>query len=88
MFQYRQVLVRLRAGDSERDLARSGVMGRQKLGQVRAVAAQRGWLDPGIELPDDATLAGVLGAHQRPSSSVSSVEPWRELVSQWLAAGV
>jgi hypothetical protein len=30
MFQYRQVLARLRAGDSERDIARSKLMGRQK----------------------------------------------------------
>ena len=31
MFHYRQVLVRLRAGDSVRELARSGLMGRDKL---------------------------------------------------------
>jgi hypothetical protein len=30
MFQYRQALVRLRAGDSEREIARTGVMGREK----------------------------------------------------------
>ena len=30
MFQYRQVLVRLRAGDSVREIARSGLMGRDK----------------------------------------------------------
>ena len=88
MFQYRQVLVRLRAGDSERDLARSGVMGRQKLANVRALADERGWLDVGSELPDDATLAAAFGAQRRASSTVSSVEPWRELVAQWLAAGV
>jgi hypothetical protein len=37
MFQYRQVLVRLRQGDSDRDIARSRLMGRPK------VAALRGW---------------------------------------------
>ena len=39
MFQYRQVLVRLRTGDSLRDVARSGLMGRDKLGGLRAVAS-------------------------------------------------
>lgn len=34
MFQYRQVLVRLRAGDSERDIARSGHMGRESRDQL------------------------------------------------------
>ena len=40
MFQYRQVLVRMRAGDSVRQIARSGLMGRDKLGVLRAVALQ------------------------------------------------
>ncbi len=31
MFQYRQVLLRLRQGDSDRDIARSGLMGRTKV---------------------------------------------------------
>ena len=31
MFQYRQVLVRLRQGDSDRDVARAGLMGRPKV---------------------------------------------------------
>lgn len=31
MFQYRQVLLRLRQGDSDRDIARSGLMGRPKV---------------------------------------------------------
>ena len=45
MFQYRQVLVRLRAGDTVREIARSGLMGRDKLGELRSVAQQHGWLD-------------------------------------------
>ena len=39
MFQYRQVLVRLRAGDTVREIARSGLMGRDKLGAL-SVACQ------------------------------------------------
>ncbi|MFT7775305.1 hypothetical protein [Roseateles sp.] len=31
MFQYRQVLVRLRAGDTAREIARSGLLGRDKI---------------------------------------------------------
>ena len=37
MFQYRQVLVRLRAGDTTREIARSGLMGRDKAGELREV---------------------------------------------------
>lgn len=80
MFQYRQVLVRLRAGDSERDIARSGLMGREKAAKVRVVATERGWLDLAVELPDDTTLAAAMVAPRKASSCTSSAEPWRELV--------
>jgi hypothetical protein len=57
MFQYRQVLVRLRQGDSDRDIARAGLMGRPKVAAFRALAASGGWLDSATALPDDAELA-------------------------------
>lgn len=89
MFQYRQVLVRLRAGDSVREIARSGLMGRDKLGELRAVAEQQGWLEASAELPGDEAIATALGEGQRrASSTVSSVEPHREVVRRWLEAGV
>ena len=88
MFQYRQVLVRLRAGDSERDIARSRLMGRDKTAALRAVATERGWLDPTCALPDDAEIVAVLGQPRRPASTISSVEPHRAVVAHWLAAGV
>jgi len=31
-YQYRQVLVRMRLGDSDRQIAHSGLMGRRKVG--------------------------------------------------------
>lgn len=37
MFQYRQVLVRLREGDSDRDIARGGLMGRDKAAAFRGL---------------------------------------------------
>lgn len=88
MFQYRQVLVRLRAGDTVREIARSGLMGRDKLGALRAVAEQQGWLDAGADVPDDEAIVAALGAGRRASSTVSSVEPHREVVKRWFESGV
>ena len=59
MFQYRQALVRLRAGDTVREIARTGLMGRDKLGELRSLALSRGWLTADTELPDDASLAAA-----------------------------
>jgi transposase len=90
MFQYRQVLVRMRAGDAVREIARTGAMGRDKLAELRATAEQCGWLDPGrTELPTDAEIvASLAGARSRPLSTVSSVEPHRAIVMRWVMANV
>lgn len=42
MYQYRQILVRMCRGDSDRDIARSKTMGRKKIAQVREIAAKNG----------------------------------------------
>lgn len=88
MFQFRQVLVRMRQGDSDRDMARDGLMGRKKLKQVRATAAAQGWLVAGTALPDDAALAAVWGAVPRAATCVSTLEPLRETVAKWFADGL
>jgi transposase len=88
MFQYRQVLVRMRQGDSDRDIARSRLMGRRKATELRAAALERGWLDPGSELPDDAAIAAALGQARRATSTISSLEPHRALIERWVERGV
>ena len=88
MFQYRQVLVRLRQGDSERELARARLMGRRKLAAFRALAAAQGWLDTHTPLPEDQAIAAAVGQARRAPCSVSSVAPFRELVASWAEQGV
>jgi len=88
MYQYRQVLLRMRQGDSDREIARSGLMGRPKAAAVRAVAQGQGWLEPAAPLPDDAALAQVFTAPPRPASCVSTLEPFRGQLEQWLRAGI
>ena len=88
MFQYRQVLVRLRQGDTEREIARAGLMGRPKVRELRALAQREGWLAPEAGLPEDEAITRALGAARRARSTVSGVEPFREQVRQWLSQGV
>jgi transposase len=88
MFEYRQVLVRMRQGDTDRDIARSGLMGRRKVRALRALAARLGWLAAEAMLPDDQTIVQALGAVRRARSTISSVEPFRERVHRWAEQGV
>ena len=43
MHHYRQALLRMRQGDSDRDLARSRLMGRRSAAALRSLAEERGW---------------------------------------------
>jgi len=88
MFQYRQVLVRLRQGDSDREIARSRLMGRPKVAAFRGLALRHGWLAADAALPDDATLSAAIGQARRARSTISSVEPYRAQVERWAAEGV
>jgi transposase len=88
MFQFRQVLVRLRAGDTAREIARSGLLGRDKLGELMRVAQAHGWFDADAPLPDDAAIAAAMAPRKRAASTVSSAESLRGVVQRWFDAGV
>lgn len=89
MYQYRQILVRMRQGDSDRDIARSKTMGRKKLAEVRETASGLGWLAPECILPDDTALAAVLAKKETLSHKcISSLEPWRDQITKWHAARI
>lgn len=61
MFQFQQVLEPLRAGDCERDIARTRPMGRDKTAALQDLANERGGLDRTCALPDDAKIVAVRG---------------------------
>jgi len=77
MFQYRQVLVRLRRGESDREIARSKYIGRRKLAALREVAQREGWLEPESPLPDDAAIATAVGGPRRAATTISSLQSRR-----------
>ena len=88
MFQYRQVLVRLRQGDTDREIARSRLMGRPKAAYFRGLAGRMGWLEPQAPLPSDGEIAAALGRARRARSTISSAEAHRALVARWDLEGV
>jgi transposase len=87
MYQYRQILVHMRSGDSDREIARRGLAGRDKAGELRQLAHEKGWLDKSRPLPDDTVLAQDL-VRTPPPTAVSSVEPYREDVERWFEQGI
>jgi transposase len=88
MFQYRQVLARLREGDSDRAIDHSGLMGREKVAAFRALARAQGWLELTAAFPDDPQIAAVVGRARRARSTISTATPWQSQIEGWLDQGV
>jgi transposase len=76
MFEYRQILVRMRQGESDRDLARAGLIGRKKAKALRALATVQGW------------LAAVMGPRRERPAVLSLIEPYRAQVEAWADQGI
>jgi transposase len=88
MYEYRQIISRMRLGDTDRAISRAGLLGRKKATAVREIALGQGWLDPKTPLPDDATLAAVFAKKSEPSVQSSLVLPYAHDVEQWYEAGI
>ncbi len=88
MHHIRQALLRMRQGDSDRDIAAARIMGRRKAGDLRCVAAAQGWLDAVCTLPSDEAIVQALAPPRRAASTVSSLEGHRQTVRQWIEQGV
>jgi len=96
MYEIRQIIQRLRLGESNRAVARSQRVGRDTVAQLRDLAASQNWLDATGPMPDYATIAlhyrtTGKGASEGPiknPSHVSTVEPFREDVLAWHRQGI
>jgi len=88
MNHLRELIYRLRAGESQRRIAKDLNMSRTTVSKYRKWAEEQGCLDATHPLPDDVTLAAAFGEPPQPSRATSSVEPYREVVQAWVEQGV
>jgi len=89
MVQYRQALVRMRQGESDRQIQATGLMGRRNLAGLRQQAQQQGWLDAERALPADSELVAILRPAKPPHAGVrSTLEPYRSLIEKWSSEGI
>ena len=88
MFQYRQALVRMRQGDSDRQIAAARIMGRRTAARLREFSLQHNWLDAAGAMPEDEAIAAALGQPKRASTTVSSLASQRAQIQIWAEQGV
>ncbi len=88
MYQYRQIIYRIRSGETDRAIAKAGLMGRRKTAVLRRIAQSEGWLNSG-PLPDDVEIAAVLKQKKSvPLQGQSLVTPYADEVRTWLKQGI
>lgn len=88
MYEIRQIIARLRLGDSDRDIARSQGVGRKTVAGVRKIAQSQGWLDKAAALPEDAVLALQFPPVRSQTQNISGVQPFGDQVLAWHAQGI
>lgn len=88
MYQYRQIIVHLRSGESLRAIAHTKLADRKTIRKIAKIAKQQGWLDPSKAIPEDAMLAQFLGQPRPLARSKSSIIPYQKQIELWHQQGI
>ena len=83
MYQYRQAIHRMRLGQSNRTIAKSGLMGRRKAAELKRIAKAQGWLNKEAPLPDDTALSTHLDKKFNALAQQSLIVPYADQVKSW-----
>ena len=82
------ILYRLRKGQSERAIARDLHTSREAIRRYHVFASDHHFLEEGHPLPDEVTLAAVLGPPPPPPGKPSRLLPFRPVIDELLETGV
>lgn len=86
MYEYKQILLHMRQGESDRQISKSGLTGRVKAKQLRTLAIKNNWLDPNTKLPTDEDL--VKGLETKNKISVHKAAIHEELIKPLVEKGL
>jgi len=88
MHHFRQILIRIRLGESDRSIAKSINVGRRKVAELRQIALENNWLDPNHPLPVDSDLAHHFNQRKDENLQPSLVDPYKDEVLEWKKEGI
>ena len=86
MYEYRQIIIQMRLGYKDREIARSGLAGRKKCKDIRTIAEFQGWLNPNGKVPTDLELQSTFDKNKCKSPQ-STATPYYETISSLVKAG-
>lgn len=86
--EIRHIIARMRLGESDRDIAKTQLIGRSKAARLRRLAQEHGWLDKASPLPSNELLEGIVRKGPLIQSAQSLVLPYAEQVLTWHQQGI
>jgi transposase len=85
---YKEIIYRLRAGESERSIAKDLGLSRPTVHKYHIKAELEGYLDMRQDLPGSKEILESLGLTPEPPRVPSTVEDYREVVKKYLEMGL
>lgn len=86
--EIRHILARMRLGESDREIAKARLMGRDKAAKLRRLAKEHGWLDKASPLPDNEIIGGIVRKGPPVQCAQSLVLPYAKQVLAWHQQGI
>ena len=86
--EIRHVISRMRLGESDRQIATAGLMGRAKAGKLRLLAQDQGWLNKDSPLPDNEVIERLTRKTSPAKRGQSQVLPFANQVLAWAGQGI
>ena len=87
MNYYKDIIYRLRAGESERQISRDLGICRPTVHKYKLKAEAEGFLS-GIGMPEESDVRSSLGPAPQPPRTPSSLEPYRQIVQGYVDQGL
>lgn len=88
MYDYRQIIIRLRLGDTIRSIANAGLASRKKIRAIQKIAMGKGWLDTQHELPSDEVLSQYFTRISTSPVTQSTVIAFKQQIEEWCQQGI
>jgi transposase len=88
MYEYRQIIVRLRLGESIRSIVQAKLACRGKVRSIRKIALEQHWLDKQHEIPTDETLAKIFKPETLTPATQSTVLQYQKQIEDWCQQGI
>jgi transposase len=86
MCEYKNVIQRLRHGESDRQICRETNLGRRKIKEIHAVSVTHGWLMAGVDLPCDESISQLIKKSGN-ALQVSKASLFDGDITAWLSQG-